>query len=131
VNNEDYIVQDEEGIDSSERRIAPRLEEDNDVTITIISKEKNLPQEKINYNLCKDISESGIRIQANIFLPVHTKLHIKVILKNPPQMITTFAKVKWIKKLPTIDFYEAGLEFINTSKEMIEQLEDYILSKLY
>ena len=131
MKNEDYGVQEEEGIDSAERRIAPRLEEDNDVTITIISGDKYFPKEKINYNLSKDISESGIRIQANIFLPVNTKLNIKVTLKDPPQMITTFAKVKWIKKLPTIDFYEAGLEFVNTSKEMIEQLEDYILSRLY
>jgi hypothetical protein len=130
VKNEYYGVKEEEGFDIAEKRIAPRLQEENEAVITIISKEKYLPKEKINYNFSKDISEFGIRIQANIFLPVNTQLKIKVTLKDPPQMITAFAKVKWIKRLSTIDFYEAGLEFVNTSNEMIQQLEDYISSKL-
>jgi hypothetical protein len=129
VNNEDPGVKNEEWIVIAERRRDPRLLEENEVTITIISEEKYLPKEKINFNLSKDISKSGTRIQVNIFLPVNTYLNIKVVLKDPPQMITTFAKVKWIKRLYAIDFYEAGLEFVNTPSEMIQQLADYISSK--
>ena len=112
-----------------ERRGTPRIKEKNKVTITVISGEENLPKRKINYYLSKDISKSGIRIQTNIFLPVNTQLKIEVTLKDLPQMITTFAKVRWIKSVPTVDFYEAGLKFFNTSNEMIQQLEDYISSK--
>lgn len=112
-----------------ERRSVDRLKEDNEITITVVSGEKNLPKEKIIYALSTDISESGARIHANSFLPVDTILKIKVAVKDPPQMITAFGKVKWIKLLFASDFYEAGLEFVNTSNEMIQQLADYISSK--
>jgi len=101
-----------------DKRKAKRLKEDNEITITIISGEENHTKEKIIYNISKDISESGARIQANSFLPVDTPLKIKVTLKNPPQMITAFGKVKWIKILFADEFYEAGLEFVNAFSEM-------------
>ena len=118
-----------------ERRRTPRIKEENKITITVISGENNLPKKIINWYLSKDISKSGIRIQTNIFLPVNTQLKIEVTLievtlKDPPQMITAFAKVIWIKRFSTNDFCEAGLKFFNTSNEMIRQLEDYISSKL-
>ena len=98
-----------------ERRKAERLKGENEITITVISGGKNLPKEKIIYTLSKDISVSGARIQSHSFLPVDTSLEIKVALKNPPQIITAFGKVKWIKNLFGGEFYEAGLEFVSTS----------------
>ncbi|MGA2782288.1 MAG: PilZ domain-containing protein [Smithella sp.] len=113
-----------------ERRGTPRLKEENKVTITVISGEENLSKKKITWYLSKNISKSGIRIQTNIFLPVNTQLKIEITLKNPPQMITAFAKVIWIKRISTNDFCQAGLKFFNTSNEMIQQLDDYISLKL-
>ena len=113
-----------------EKRRAPRLKEDNEVTIIVVSGREHLPPKKINWYLSKDISKSGIRIQTNIFLPVNTQLKIEITLKDPPQMITAFAKVIWIKRFSTNDFCEAGLKFFNTSNEMMQQLEDYISSKI-
>ena len=113
-----------------ERRRKPRINQENKVTITVISGEENIPKKIINYYLSKNISESGIGIHANIFLPVNTQIKIEVTLKDPPQMITAFAKVIWIKRFSTNDFCEAGLKFFDTSNEMIKQLEDYISSKL-
>ena len=113
-----------------ERRRTPRIKEENKVTITVISGEENIPKKIINYYLSKDISESGIGIHTNIFLPVNTQIKIEVALKDPSQMITAFAKVIWIKRFSSNDFCEAGLKFFNTSNEMIQQLEDYISSKL-
>jgi hypothetical protein len=113
-----------------ERRRTSRIKEENKVTITVISGEENLPKKIINWYLSKDISKSGIRIQTNIFLPVNTQLKIEVTLKDPHRMITAFAKVIWIKRFSSNDFCEAGLKFFNTTNEMIQQLEDYISSKL-
>jgi c-di-GMP-binding flagellar brake protein YcgR len=112
-----------------ERRRTPRIKEENKVTITIISTEKDLPEKKINYYLSKDISISGIRIQTNILLQVDTQLKLEVTLKDSPQMITAFAKVIWVKSFSNVGFHEAGLEFFNTSDEIIRQLEDYISRK--
>jgi len=113
-----------------ERRRKPRIQEENKVTITVISGKENIPKKIFNYYLSKNISESGIGIHANIYLPVNTQIKIEVTLKDPPQMITAFAKVIWIKRFSTNDFCEAGLKFFNTSQEMIQQLEEYISSKI-
>ena len=113
-----------------ERRRTPRIKEENKVTITVISGEEDLPKKRITWYLSKNISKSGIRIQTNIFLPVNTQLKIEITLKNPPQTITAFAQVIWIKRFSTNDFCQAGLKFFNTSNEMIQQLDDYISLKL-
>ncbi len=102
-----------------ERRKVKRLKEEDELTITVLSGGENLPKEKIFYTLSKDISASGAKIQSNSFLPVDTLLNIKVRLKNTPQMMTALGKVKWIKSLFADEFFEAGLEFVHTSREMI------------
>ena len=109
-----------------ERRRPPRLEEENEITITIVSGGGNSPKEKILYNHSKDISVSGAGIQAHIFLPVNTLLMIEMTLKTLRQMITVIGKVKWIKVVFEDESYEAGVEFVNTPSEAIHKLENYI-----
>ena len=101
-----------------ERRKAIRLKEEDELTISVLSGASNLPKDKIIYTLSKDISASGARIQAYSFLPVDTLLNIKVTLKHPPRMITALGKVKWVRSLIADEFFEAGLEFVNTSRVM-------------
>ena len=110
-----------------ERRRAQRLEEENEITITIVSGGEKPPKEKILYNYSKDISVSGARIQAHIFLPVDSLLKIEMTLKNLRQMITVIGKVKWIKVVFEDESYEAGVEFFNTPpSDGIKKLADYI-----
>ena len=109
-----------------EKRRAERHKGEANVIITGISGEKNLPK-KIIPIVSSDISMSGLRIQTTSLLPVNTQLKIKVKLEEPPQMITAFAKVKWIERHPKIELYDAGLEFFDTSSETIQQLMDYVL----
>ena len=106
-----------------------RLEEENEITISILGGGENLPIEKIISTFTKDISASGARIQSNSFLPVDTPLKIKVMLKNPLQIITVFGKVKWIRSRSGDSFYEAGVEFFNTPDGEINKLAEYISSK--
>jgi len=109
-----------------ERRKAPRLKEENEVIITVISNRKNLPKEKIPYNYSKDISVSGAKIQSNILLPVDTLLKIDFKLKTLEQQITALGKVKWLKVLIEDKSYEAGVEFVDTPSEAIKKIEFYI-----
>jgi hypothetical protein len=111
------------------RRKSERLEEEYEITITVLSGRENHPKVKIMYNFTMDISESGARIQANSFLPINALINIKVTLNNPPKMITALGKVKWIKSLFADEYFEAGLEFVYASREMIQQLAYYISSK--
>lgn len=109
-----------------EKRKAERLKELNEITITVISGEENLPKEKVFHNYSEDISVGGAKIQANILLPVDTVLKIDFTLKTLHKQITAFGKVKWIKVIFEDKSYQAGVEFVDTPKEAIKKLEDYI-----
>lgn len=113
-----------------ERRKAPRLDEENEVTITVVSCGKNPPKEKVIYNRSKDVSVTGARVQANIFLPVDTLLMIEMTLKTVRQVVTVLGKVKWIKIIYGDESYEAGVEFVNTPSEAIKKLGDYVNWKI-
>jgi len=109
-----------------EKRKAERLKDVNEITITVVSGEKNLPKEKTLYNYSEDISVSGAKIQANILLPVDTLIKIDFKLKNLQQKISAIGRVKWIKIVIEDKYYEAGVEFVDTPDEAIKKLEDYI-----
>ena len=112
-----------------ELRKAERLNEEHEITITIVSEVENLPKEKIRYKFSKDISDSGIKIQGNIPLPVDTILKIDLTLESLRQKITALGKIKRIEFNTEDGSYEAGVEFVDTSSEAIQKIEDYILSK--
>jgi len=109
-----------------EKRKAKRLQEESEITITIISYGGKPTKEKVIYNYSKDISASGARIHANIFLPVDTVLKMDIKLKNLQQMITAMGKVKWIKIVCDDESYEAGVEFVHTPAEAMKKLADYV-----
>ena len=112
-----------------ELRKAERLNEEHKITITVLSEGGNLPKEKILYKFSKDISESGIKIQGNIPLPIDTLLKIDLTLGRLHQTITALGKVKWVEFNTEEGSFEAGVEFVDTSSEAIQKIEDYILSK--
>jgi hypothetical protein len=103
-----------------EKRKTERLNEFNEITTTIISGEKNF------YNYSEDISVSGAKIRGNIPLPVDTLLKIDLTLNNLRQKITALGKVKWIKIIIEDKYYEVGIEFVDTPREAIQKIEDYI-----
>lgn len=109
-------------------RKAERLDEENEIVITILSEIAGLPKEKIVYNYSEDISMTGTRIQGNVLLPIDTFLKIDVILKNLKQTITVFGKVKRNKVIIEGESYEAGVEFVDTPQESIKKLGNYISS---
>jgi hypothetical protein len=110
----------------NEKRKAERLKELNEVTISVISEEKNVPKEKISYNYSEDISATGAKIRGNILLSVDTLLQIDFRLKTLKKQITAIGKIKWIKVIIEDVYYEAGVEFVNTPGEAIQKIENYI-----
>jgi len=114
---------------NSEKRKSQRLREEHEVTITIISDEKNLPKGKNIHEHSKDISASGAKIEGNMLLPVDTLVNIDLTLASLHQKITALGKIKWIKIIKEGDSYDAGVEFVNTPNEAIKKIEDYISLK--
>jgi len=111
-----------------ERRRAPRIKEENETTIKVVSGGKNLPEEEINDNQTKDISVCGAKIHTNILLPVNTLLELDFTSKGVHQQIKILGKVIWRKVIKENESYEFGVEFY-PSKEM-EKLDDYISGQL-
>ena len=107
-----------------EKRRAPRIKDENEVTITVVSEGKNLPEEEINGNHTKDISVCGAKIQTNILLPVNTIIELDITSKVVHQQMKILGKIKWSKVINENESYEFGVEFY-PSKE-IETLDDYI-----
>jgi len=95
-----------------EKRKSKRYKRENEITITIACDMENYPAKKILYNLSKDISDTGIQIQVNHFLPVNSHVHIKIKCDDPPQLIEALGKVKWIRSTFADERYEAGLEIL-------------------
>jgi hypothetical protein len=111
-----------------ERRRAPRIKEENELSITVVSGGINLPEEQIKDNCTKDISVSGAKIQTNILLPVNTLIELDFTSKGLQQQMKILGKIKWRKAINENESYEFGVEFY-PSKE-IEKLEDYIFWQL-
>ena len=106
------------------------MKEENEVTITVVSGENNLPKEKIFYNYTKDISVCGAKIQTHILLPVDTLLELDFTSKGVRQQMNALGKVKWVKVIIEDESYEAGVEFFSNPSGAIKKLGDYIAWKL-
>jgi len=109
-----------------EKRKAKRVKKESKVTITIISKGKLPPGKKVSYHLTKNISTLGIKIRANAFIPINTRLKIQLSLTNPPKLFNAFGRVRWIKSQYSDEWFELGVEFVDTPLESIKALKEQI-----
>ena len=109
----------------SEKRREKRVREQTKFTITVISKDRILPSKKIIHHMTKDISLVGAKIQTKIFLPVDTFLKIDLMLTKPSRLISAFAKVRWVKSLYADELFEMGIEFVDTSLDIIKALKEH------
>jgi len=106
-----------------ERRKSPRLKDESDVTITVVSKGEG---QKVIYDSSKDISIYGARIYSREMFPIDTFLQLDFMTKTLHNNITALGKVKWIKVVIEDSSYEVGVEFVKTSDDAMKKLEDYI-----
>ena len=114
----------------ADKRKAQRIKEEAKVTIVLISKDSSSPGRKVIYHLTKDISLAGIKIQTNTFLPINSMIKIELSLKEPPRLITTIGMLRRVKSLYADELFEVGIEFVDTSKEIINTLKEHIEKQL-
>ena len=62
--------------------------------------------------LSSDISEGGIKVNLNEFVPLDTEFILEVKIATQ-EIVDCVARVVWIEKLAFMDRYQAGLEFKN------------------
>ena len=83
---------------------------------------KKLPEKFIT----RDISQSGVMFLAHEFIPESMVLDIVVNLTKIPFSFQVYSRVKWIRKDPSGERYEVGVEFMNLSKNAKDKLTKYI-----
>ena len=59
-----------------------------------------------------DISETGVQILLNDFIPLQSQLKLRVELTKG-NVVDCMGRVVWVTKLPLGENYQAGLEFTN------------------
>ena len=68
-----------------------------------------------------DLSEGGIKIHFNEFIPINTEIDLTLKLKNRPGVVTVSGKVVWVSQVAFSDRYLLGLEF--TGKDPDSKLD--------
>ena len=106
-----------------DRRKEPRIKEESDVTITVVSEGKH---QKVIYDSSKDISVYGAKIHSRLNFPVDTLLEIDFTFNTMQEKITALGKVRWIKVIIEDESYEVGVEFVDAPSDAIKKLGDYI-----
>jgi hypothetical protein len=112
-----------------EKRRSKRIIEEDEVSITVTSLDEVLPAKKAYGALTKDISMSGMKIRSNTFLPINACFKLKISFGSPRQIIYTYGKVRWVKRLSSLGLFEIGLEFLNSSSGDLKILRERIEKK--
>ena len=109
-----------------EKRRERRKEEENKVTISVVTKHK--PSEIVDhiYALTRDISMSGVKIQTDADLPINTLLKIEMALAKSHRLISVIGKVKWVKQLYGDEVFEVGVEFVDTPPDRAMTLLEHL-----
>ena len=108
------------------QRIEKRLNQQNEVTITVVSDVSQSPAKRVSYNLTKDISANGVKLLSNCFLSKGALLKINLTLNNSHQMIRVLGKVQWSKSILADELFEVGIVFVDTPAENIRVLNEHI-----
>jgi hypothetical protein len=114
---------------TEERRRSPRINEANEVTITVVSEENELAKEMLINSYTENISEGGAKIHTNILLPVGADIAVDFTSKGIRQQINALGKVKWVKVIIDDESYDAGVEFSGSPNMAIKKLGEYIAWK--
>ena len=67
--------------------------------------------ENFHAHLARDLSQGGLRLNSDVFLPVGTKIAIQVQLVDADRIFELDASVVWVCQQPYADGYHLGIEF--------------------
>ena len=83
--------------------------------------------------LACDLSERGVKINFNEFVPLNSEIELTFKFKDQPQVVTLLGKVVWVRQVPFSERYQLGLEFTGNDPDSIsessQEIHDYIKSR--
>ena len=77
-------------------------------------------------SLTKDISQSGIGLLVQKFVPKDTNLILELSLSPKTEPILAVGKVRWIRKVGYGDRYRLGMQFTDISQNSKGKLSEYL-----
>lgn len=75
--------------------------------------------------LTQDISESGIRMLSDGFIPRMRKVAVRINL-SPHKLIELNGEIKWSQRVAYSNYYQTGLEFKDLSPDAKRSISEYI-----
>ncbi len=79
--------------------------------------------------LAHDISEGGMRVQVNDFLPVNTEMILQSRIPQTSKVIDVAGRITWLQRVPFSDRYQVGLQFTQTNSAVQEEIRSYVRSQ--
>lgn len=70
-------------------------------------------------SLSADISQSGVRIRVNEFLPLRKILNFKLHLNNPTRVLSIKGQVMWVREVPQSESFDVGIRFLEILKKIV------------
>lgn len=101
----------------ADNRKFERILGDAEITYRVVA------QSQAQGTLSKDISEGGIRFFCNEFIPLGSKLRVRVLIRSIPYSFQALAETRWIKEASGGARYEIGVEFTDIPSEAIQKIK--------
>ncbi len=105
-----------------ENRLARRLRINLPVSYQTLGQDKSSGE-----TVAKDISITGLRVNASAFMHPRSSVLVKVQFPEVNKVIEAVADVVWSHRISFSDQYQAGLRFSEISPVFKKWLEEYIL----
>ncbi len=109
-------------METAEKRLGKRLRVNLPLAYQHLGQDRNFGE-----TVAKDISATGMRINAGSFLSPGTNLLVKLRFPEVSKVIEAIAQVVWSQRISFSDQYQAGLRFTEINPLFRKWMEEYIL----
>lgn len=77
-------------------------------------------------SLSYDVSETGLRLQLEYFVPINAQIVLNFLLKdiNGSKVVTIHGRVAWVRQVRYSDRYQVGLEFSEPDLLIYKQIRE-------
>lgn len=87
----------------------------------------SVAESKHGNTITQDISEGGLRMLLDEFIPKFSKVNLRVNL-HPDNLIELNGEVKWVQQIAYSSGYQAGIEFKDIPTDARRSISEYVLS---
>jgi hypothetical protein len=112
-----------------ERRGDSRMNEEDKVSVEILSGENPSAQIPSINALTKDISPGGVRIMSDVKIEPGTWVRLEIVLSARRRLIKVRGVVRWFRSIYEQDLFEMGIEFVGLTPDDKVSLLEHVYQK--